>query len=276
MALALSGFTLPPYKIWMPMPLEPSRLLKSSRISVCTMRMSSSEAVWPVPMAHGKAGIVRIGAEPGKPPFELEPKDAVEFPGFAFGEGFTDAKDDGKALFQRKCRLLAHEVRAFPKHMAAFGMAREHPCAACFAEHGRGNLAGESTGFGGVHILCADEDAGGAVETFLCGFQSGANTMTSLSSGAPPRIEASSCAVALASVRVLFIFQLAAIMVRIEYSHERNLWIRPSLSHIQSINERVFSGILVIPAPLAHLPESEGLIQMDGGRVADPHFKHSP
>ena len=124
-------------------------------------------------VSHGKAGIVRIGAEPGKPPFELEPKDAVEFPGFAFGEGFTDAKDDGKALFQRKCRLLAHEVRAFPKHMAAFGMAREHPCAACFAEHGRGNLAGESTGFGGVHILCADEDAGGAVETFLCGFQSG-------------------------------------------------------------------------------------------------------
>jgi len=103
----------------------------------------------------------------------------------------------------------------------------------------------------------------------------GANTTTSLSSGAPPRIEASSCAVALASVRVLFIFQLAAIMVRIEYSHERNLWIRPSLSHIQSINERVFSGILIIPAPLARLPKPERFIQMDGGRVADPHFKHS-
>ena len=83
------------------------------------------------------------------------------------------------------------------------------------------------------------------------------------------------CAVALASVRVLFIFQLAAIMVRIEFSHERNLWIRPSLSHIQSINERVFSGILIIPVPLARLPEPERFIQMDGGRVADPHFKHS-
>ena len=64
-------------------------------------------------------------------------------------------------------------------------------------------------------------------------------------------------------------------MVRIEFSHERNLWIRPSLSHIQSINERVFSGILIIPAPLARLPEPEGFIQMDGGRVAAPHFKHS-
>lgn len=154
---------------------------------------------------------------------------------------------------------------------------REHPCATGFAEHGRGNLAGESPGFGGVHILRADEDAGAPSSPSLVASRAvnGANTTTSLSSGAPPRIEASSCAVALASVRVLFIFQLAAIMVRIEFSHERNLWIRPSLSHIQSINERVFSGILIIPAPLARLPEPERFIQMDGGRVADPHFKHS-
>lgn len=174
-------------------------------------------------------------------------------------------------------RLLAYEVRALPKYMAAFGMAREHPCATGFAEHGRGNLAGESPGFGGVHILRADEDAGAPSSPSLVASRAvnGANTTTSLSSGAPPRIEASSCAVALASVRVLFIFQLAAIMVRIEFSHERNLWIRPSLSHVQSINERVFSGILIIPAPLARLPEPERFIQMDGGRVADPHFKHS-
>ena len=124
-------------------------------------------------VSHGEAGIVRIGAEPGKPSFELEPEDAVEFPGLAFGEGFTDTKDDGKALFQRERRLLAYEVRALPKHMAAFGMAREHPCATGFAEHGRGNLAGESPGFGGVHILRADEDAGGPVETFPRGLQSG-------------------------------------------------------------------------------------------------------
>lgn len=51
--------------------------------------------------------------------------------------------------------------------------AREHPRAAGFAEHGRGNLAGESPGFGGVHILRADEDAGGPVEAFPRGFQSG-------------------------------------------------------------------------------------------------------
>lgn len=83
-----------------------------------------------------------MGPSPGKPPFKLEPEDAVEFPCLAFGEGFTDTKDDGKALFQRERRLLAYEVRALPKHMAAFGMAREHPRAAGFAEHGRGNLAG--------------------------------------------------------------------------------------------------------------------------------------
>ena len=101
-------------------------------------------------VSHGEAGIVRIGAEPGKPSFELEPEDAVEFPGLAFGEGFTDTKDDGKALFQRERRLLAYEVRALPKYMAAFGMAREHPCATGFAEHGRGNLAGESLSL--IHI----------------------------------------------------------------------------------------------------------------------------
>ena len=38
-------------------------------------------------VSHGEAGIVRIGAEPGKPSFKLEPEDAVEFPGRAFGEG---------------------------------------------------------------------------------------------------------------------------------------------------------------------------------------------
>ena len=43
---------------------------------------------------------------------------------------------------------------------------------------------------------------------------------------------------------------------------------------VQNINKRVFSGILIIPAPLARLLESERFVQADGGRVADPHFKH--
>ncbi len=43
---------------------------------------------------------------------------------------------------------------------------------------------------------------------------------------------------------------------------------------VQNIDERVFSGILIIPAPLARLLESERFVQADGGRVADPHFKH--
>lgn len=55
-------------------------------------------------------------------------------------------------------------------------------------------------------------------------------------------------------------------MVRIEYSHERNLWIRPSLSHIQSINERVFSGILIIPGA-ACPPAETRKIHTDGWRA---------
>ena len=43
---------------------------------------------------------------------------------------------------------------------------------------------------------------------------------------------------------------------------------------VQNIDERVFSGILIIPAPLARLLESERFVQADGGRIADPHFKH--
>ena len=43
---------------------------------------------------------------------------------------------------------------------------------------------------------------------------------------------------------------------------------------VQNINKRVFSGILIIPAPLARLLESERFVQADGGRIADPHFKH--
>lgn len=48
-----------------------------------------------------------------------------------------------------------------------------------------------------------------------------------------------------------------------------------SLFHIQNINEGVFSGILIIPAPFARLSESKGFVQMYGGRIAEPHFKHS-